>query len=476
MKTDLAIMVPTYNERENAPRLIEEIDALGLDADLVFVDDNSPDGTGRILEELKGRFPRLTVLHRPAKQGVGGAHAFGIRWAYAQGYKRLLTLDCDFTHPPARLPELLRASEGFDVVTGSRYLRKDSLAEWNLYRKILTHAGHWMTLLLLKMPYDATGALRFYRLENIPVHTWDLVSSVGYSFFFESLYVLHVNGFKINQIPVALPARTYGHSKMDFREIFSSVRLLCSIYALMLANRERFKLVEPMRPEQIDTGLTESQGWDGYRSRKTTAGPAVYDLIAAFYRKFIIRRSLNHFIRKHFARQANVLHAGCGSGQVDADIRDYVNITGLDISLEALAFYRQTNRDRCRILHGSIFAIPLPADSVDGIYNLGVMEHFTEEEIQRILQEFHRVLKPSAKAVLFWPPEFGLSVLFFKTLVFGARILGKKDVKFHPDEITRVRSRSHVEKLVRASNFSIVDYYFGARDLFTYSVVAIQKP
>ena len=112
---------------------------------------------------------------------------------------------------------------------------------------------------------------------------------------------------------------------------------------------------------------------------------------------------------------------------MDADIRHHVSITGLDISVNALRLYRKVNRGHGRALHGSIFEIPLPDGAVDGVYNLGVMEHFTEDEIGRILREFHRVLRRRGRVLVFWPPEFGLSVLFFKGLgwvfrnVFGRR-------------------------------------------------------
>lgn len=244
-QAELLIMVPTYNEKDNADRLIAEIRDLNLDADLLFVDDNSPDGTGAMLEELRVEYDRLHVLHRKGKLGVGSAHVAGIQWAYAHGYKKLLTMDCDFTHPPSRLPELLAAAEGYDIVVASRYLLKDSLPGWNIYRRTLTHGGHLMTRLLLKMPYDATGGLRFYRLSSIPRYAWDAVLSTGYSFFFESLYVLFVNGFKINQIPIYLPARTYGHSKMDIREIKRSIMLLFSLYFETWINKKRFDIVEP---------------------------------------------------------------------------------------------------------------------------------------------------------------------------------------------------------------------------------------
>jgi dolichol-phosphate mannosyltransferase len=247
IKMKLLIAVPTYNEKENAPKLIIELHALGLDSDLLFVDDNSPDGTGPILDQLKNSYPRLHVMHRPGKQGIGSAHLAAIKWAYDNGYNSLITMDCDFTHPPESLPVLLAAAPGYDIVVASRYLQQNSLVGWNLYRKTLTHCGHFLTRLLLKMPYDATGGLRFYRLSVIPSYAWKTVSSTGYSFFFESLYVFFLNGFKVNQIPISLHARTYGHSKMDSSEISRSVKLLFKLFIETLLNRRRFDIVNSNR-------------------------------------------------------------------------------------------------------------------------------------------------------------------------------------------------------------------------------------
>jgi predicted SAM-dependent methyltransferase len=123
------------------------------------------------------------------------------------------------------------------------------------------------------------------------------------------------------------------------------------------------------------------------------------------------------------------------------------------------------------VVHGSVFDIPLPNESVDGVYNLGVMEHFTEEEISRILAEFSRIIKPQGKIVLFWPPEFGVSVMFFKCLGSVLRIFGRKDAKFHPAEITRVRSREHVKRLLESNGFVMSDYYFGIRDMYTQAMI-----
>ncbi len=475
-KKNTLVFIPTFNEKENVERLYEGIKSLGLELDVLFVDDNSPDGTGFVLDELATKNANVKVIHRKGKLGIGSAHQAGIKWAYENKYSQLITMDCDFTHPPEYIPELLKQSKDFDVVVGSRYLHKDSLAEWNLFRKTLTRAGHVLTTVFLKMPYDATGAFRLYNLNKIPDHAFTLVSSKGYSFFYESLYILHLNGFSIDEIPIDLPARTYGHSKMALSDAWNSFKFLFSIYINTLVNRERFEVSEPFVPTGNTAFLSDNQGWDDYWNNQKSVGGLVYEAVAAFYRKFIIKRTLNYFIKKHFAEGSRLLHAGCGGGQVDTDIREYASITGLDISVNALNIYKKIHKDKCQILHGSIFAIPLPDASMDGIYNLGVMEHFTETDIQKILKEFHRVVKPGGKLVMFWPPEFGLSVTFFKGLKFiMEKIFRKKGVKFHPDEITRVRSKKHVTGIVEGAGFGVVEYYFGVRDFFTYSIIIARK-
>jgi ubiquinone/menaquinone biosynthesis C-methylase UbiE len=303
-----------------------------------------------------------------------------------------------------------------------------------------------------------------------------LVSSSGYSFFFESLYLLYLNGFAIGEMPISLPPRTYGHSKMTGSEVKRSVGLLFSLYAATALNKEKLLISDDISPESIDASACDNQGWDEYWTNHEQGGRILYDIIAAFYRKMIIKQTLNHFIRKSFKPGHKVLHAGCGSGQVDTDISKYISITGLDISLSALKFYRKVNPQNA-ILHGSIFDIPLPSQSIDGIYNLGVMEHFTEDEIVSILREFRRVLKPNGRAVIFWPPEFGVSVVFLKGVKWYLQnILGKKNVKIHPDEITRVQSKKHVVGLLENAGFSVEGYYFGLRDFFTYSVIIVEKP
>jgi ubiquinone/menaquinone biosynthesis C-methylase UbiE len=218
-----------------------------------------------------------------------------------------------------------------------------------------------------------------------------------------------------------------------------------------------------------------AQDWDEYWDLQKK-DRVLYNLIAEFYRRFIIRPSLNRFIKKYFSPNAHVLHAGCGSGQVDRDIRNYVTITGLDISPNALKVYSRENGSRCKTLLGSIFSIPAENASFDGVYNLGVMEHFEQADIKKILSEFHRVAKPGGRLVIFWPPEFGLSVIFFKVLRVIMKLLTGKTYKFHPDEISRIQSRAQGEQFFTEAGFKVVGYSFGPRDLFTYSIIVAEKP
>lgn len=224
------LFIPTYNERENVEDIHGQIRALGIDLDMIFIDDASPDGTGAALEELARADPRLSVIHREGKQGIGTAHLAGIRYAYAQGYTSLISMDCDLTHEPSRIPEFIAAASDSELVVGSRFARRDGVADWNLLRKSLTKIGHLLTTRVLRVPYDATGAFRLYRLDRIDPAVFDLVTSTSYSFFFESMYLLCRTGVHVREIPMKLPKRTYGHSKMTIRDVMKSVQMLLALY------------------------------------------------------------------------------------------------------------------------------------------------------------------------------------------------------------------------------------------------------
>ena len=474
----LLIFIPTYNEADNVERLCRELNQLRLGADFLFCDDNSPDGTGDIINRLAREFPYVRAMHRAGKLGIGSAHRHGIQYAYEEGYETLVTMDCDFTHQPGDVKRLLQVkqSSGRPIVIGSRYKERDSLPGWNLMRRSLTHLGHLLTVNLLHLPHDATGALRVYQLNVLPKELFDRVRSLGYSFFFESLFVLHRNGFAIEEIPIALPARTYGDSKMSWRETFRSVARLFKLYYASVRRPESFLLSSPIPPIlAAEVPLQDPQGWDSYWTRGQEKSRRLYAFVASVYRRLAIRRNLNYFIHKHFLPGARLLHAGCGSGQVDSVLSREMRITAVDISLPALESYRRNNPGAEAIRHGDILNLnDVAGGSFDGAYNLGVVEHFSHEQIVQILREMGRTVKPGGKIVIFWPHRRATSVFVLKVihwLLNCFRHRGKAQVQLHPPEISLLQSRDQAREVVERAGFNLIEYYFGVRDLLVQAVV-----
>jgi dolichol-phosphate mannosyltransferase len=469
MSPKTLIFIPTYNERENVGPMCAQIMALGLDVHLVFLDDDSPDGTGAELDRLAALYPRLRVVHRAGKSGIGSAHQDGIAFAYAERYERLVTLDCDFTHSPTLIPAFLARSETADVVIGSRYLEDDSLPGWSLMRKSLTNVGHVLTKNMLGISQDATGAFRAYNLKSIPAQLFQLVQSKGYAFFFESMLVLQRNGFAIAEVPISLPARTYGHSKMSLREVQRSVSTLFSLFMQDQTNPGRFRLGRTN--VDIDPRLTDPQNWNEYWDKRSEKSSAVYDAIATVYRNTIIKRRLEATIKREFQTGARLLHAGCGSGQVDAGLHEHAKITAIDISPSALSIYRRHNPQAEAVKHASIFDLPFPDQCFDGAYNLGVVEHFQKDELARAFSEVRRVLKPRGKLVVFWPHAHATSVQLLKSAHWVLNDVLHKDIRLHPPEFSLIHSRKEATELFDAGGFDLASYDFGAKDLFVQSVV-----
>lgn len=217
------------------------------------------------------------------------------------------------------------------------------------------------------------------------------------------------------------------------------------------------------------------QDWDIYWADKDKSSNAVYDFLAGIYRRLIVKNILNHFARKHFSKGEKILHAGCGSGQVDIDIAKHIDITALDISSNALKIYKKVHGESSKTVLGNIFSLPFPDNSFDGLYNLGVLEHFTQDEIQQILTECKRVIKPRGKILVLWPPTFGFTVFVLDSAHFILNKIFRMNIKLHPDEITRVKSKQHAIQTFENAKFEILEYYFGPKDIFTQAVIVAKK-
>jgi ubiquinone/menaquinone biosynthesis C-methylase UbiE len=260
------------------------------------------------------------------------------------------------------------------------------------------------------------------------------------------------------------------------RETLRSVSRLFKLYWASVRQPDSFLLASAAPPIlEPEAPLHDPQGWDAYWTRGHEKSRHLYSLIASLYRRIAIRRNLNHFIHKHFSPGARLLHAGCGSGQVDSQLSREMRITAIDISLPALDSYRRNNPTAEAIRHGDILQLSdLPGASFDGAYNLGVLEHFTHDQIVQILREMSRIVKPGGKVVLFWPHRRATSVFVLK-LIHGVldwvfRNKGPQ-VRLHPPEISLLKSRDHAREVVEQAGFKLVEYYFGMRDLLVQAVI-----
>ncbi len=214
--------------------------------------------------------------------------------------------------------------------------------------------------------------------------------------------------------------------------------------------------------------------WDKYWGGKQKIHSHLYDRIAVFYRERIIKPYLKRYISSCFDRNAKILHAGCGGGQVEEAIASSFTIIGMDISPNALRLYTECH-DEPNLILGDITSIGIKDGSLDGIYNLGVMEHFTTSDIDRILREFRRVLKKNGVVILFWPPEYGITVIFLRIVHFFLNSVLRRDVHLHPPEPSLIRSRKWVEDIINTSGFTLVETGFSLADFYTYMVVVIKK-
>jgi len=218
------IIIPTYNERDNISKLINDIFNLSIkDLGILVVDDNSPDGTGQLVEKLKQRYANLNILHRPIKEGLGKAYLDGFKEAPNRKVDYIFEMDGDLSHDPKYIPIFLNTIKEVDLVLGSRYIKNGGVDNWNLTRRLVSRFGNIYARIVLNLPYrDLTGGFKCYRrkvLENINL---DSLSSVGYNFQIETTYKVYLAKFKIKEIPIIFTERKTGVSKFNFKIILES--------------------------------------------------------------------------------------------------------------------------------------------------------------------------------------------------------------------------------------------------------------
>ncbi|HEX6790475.1 MAG TPA: polyprenol monophosphomannose synthase [Candidatus Krumholzibacteria bacterium] len=229
------VIIPTYNERENIERIAQQVLALPQDLHVLVVDDNSPDGTGTLVEEWSAREPRVHVLHRPGKLGLGGAYIAGFKWALANTDARFLfEMDADFSHDPRAIPRFFDAIKEADLVIGSRYVNGITVVNWPLSRLFLSIFANKYTRVITGMPlHDATAGFKCFRravLEALPL---DRIKSDGYSFQIEMHFHVWKRGYRIIEMPIIFTDRLVGQSKMSRRIVWEAAFM---VWKLRLAS------------------------------------------------------------------------------------------------------------------------------------------------------------------------------------------------------------------------------------------------
>jgi dolichol-phosphate mannosyltransferase len=211
------VILPTYNEAGNVERVVSEVlERLPGSRRVLIVDDNSPDGTGKIADRLAHAHEEVAVLHRGVKEGLGPAYLDGFREALAGGAELVIEMDADFSHDPAYLPHLLRAAEGADVVLGSRYVPGGGVTEWGPVRRLISRGGSAYARIMLGVPIrDLTGGFKVFRREVLEAIDIDTISTRGYAFQVETTYRAIKTGFDVVELPITFRDRREGSSKMN---------------------------------------------------------------------------------------------------------------------------------------------------------------------------------------------------------------------------------------------------------------------
>ena len=233
------VVVPTYNERDNLEQIAERLRTAVPDAHLLVVDDNSPDGTGKLADELADRDDHVHVLHRSAKNGLGAAYIAGFGGAQEQGFDGVVEMDADGSHAPEQLPRLLAALDNADVVLGSRYVPGGSVVNWPRSREVLSRGGNFYTRMLLRLPLrDATGGYRAYRRTVLDTLPLDEISVKGYCFQVDLAWHALQQGYRVVEVPITFVERERGDSKMS-RKIVAEALWQTTVWGLRRGRSRR---------------------------------------------------------------------------------------------------------------------------------------------------------------------------------------------------------------------------------------------
>ncbi len=230
MRQRILVIIPVLNEVNNIIPIVKKVKKKNK-YDILFIDDNSNDGTIKKILLVKKKLKNIYLIKRPKKLGIGSAHKDGLKWGYKKKYKIIITMDCDGTHNPIYINKMIKliSLNNIDLVSTNRFLKRNSLNDWSLWRKNLTTFRHHLIKLFLNINYDSSGAFRCYKTKKIKLNDILKAENNSYSFFWESIFLLSKQ-YQIREIPIKLPGRLSGSSKMRLADILSALIYLFKIF------------------------------------------------------------------------------------------------------------------------------------------------------------------------------------------------------------------------------------------------------
>lgn len=235
-KMRILIIIPTFNEKQNIVPLVNKIN-LSFAADILFIDDNSPDGTANEIKKCQDSNSNVFIIEREGKMGLASAYITGFHYAIEKQYDCVFQMDADFSHNPVFLADFINALEGADLVIGSRYIPGGGVSNWNRVRRLISKGGNLYAKFILRLPIlDVTGGFKCFKINTLKKIYFENIKSDGYSFQIEMNYLLHKNGFKLVEIPIVFEERREGSSKMSskifFEAIFKVIKMRFSHYKI----------------------------------------------------------------------------------------------------------------------------------------------------------------------------------------------------------------------------------------------------
>jgi len=237
---NILVIVPTLNEKNNIIILLKKLKLTKILHDILFIDDNSKDGSQEVIKKIAKKNRNINYIFRPKKLGIGSAHKEGFVWSYKKKYKTIITMDADGTHDPKYLQYLIKELKNFDIIITNRFLEKNLLENWPLFRIFLTRSRHFLISLFLSMSYDASGAYRCINCQKVKLFDLILAKNNSYAYFWESIFILHKKKYRIGQIPIHLPYRMVGSSKMRIEDIFVSISYLMIVFVKKILGKYNF--------------------------------------------------------------------------------------------------------------------------------------------------------------------------------------------------------------------------------------------